>query len=59
MKPWQMGTHWRVLSESYPMNTNMTGFRWFIKIFVFLCLDESSLSIGRVKDEQKKDSKKG
>ena len=54
MKPWQMGTHWRVLSKSYPMNTNMTGFRWFIKIFAFLCLDESSLSIGRVKDEQKK-----
>ena len=26
-----MGTHLRVLSESYPMNTNMTGFRWFTK----------------------------
>ena len=24
-----MGTHQRVLSESYPMNTNMTGLRWF------------------------------
>ena len=24
-----MGTHLRVLTESYPMNTNMTGFRWF------------------------------
>ena len=23
------GTHLRVLSESYPMNTNMTEFRWF------------------------------
>ena len=28
-----MGTHLRVLSESFPMNTNMTGFRWFSKIF--------------------------
>ena len=33
LKPWQMGTHLRVLSESFPMNTNMTGFRWFLKIF--------------------------
>ena len=24
-----MGTHPRVLNESYPMNTNSTGFRWF------------------------------
>ena len=31
------------------MNTNMIGFRWFSKIFASLCLDESSLSIGRVK----------
>ena len=26
-----MGTHLRVLSKSYPMNTNMTGSRWFFK----------------------------
>ena len=26
-----------VLSKSYPMNTNMTGFRWFSKIFASLC----------------------
>ena len=32
-----MGTHLRVLSESYPMNTNMIGFRWFSKIFASLC----------------------
>ena len=25
------GTHLRVLSESYLMNINMTGFRWFLK----------------------------
>ena len=44
-----MGTHLRVvLSESYTMNTNMTGFRWFS--FVHHCdFDESCLSIGRVK----------
>ena len=46
-----MGTLLRVLSESYPMNTNMTGYRWFSKIFPFLFLkmDESSLSIRSVK----------
>ena len=27
-----MGTHFRELSERYPMKTNMTGFRWFSKI---------------------------
>ena len=31
-----MGTLLRVLSESYQMNTNMTGFRCFSKIFVFV-----------------------
>ena len=44
-----MGTYLRVLSESYPMNTNTTGFRWFSKIFAYCALDVSSLSIGRVK----------
>ena len=39
-KPWHMGSHLRVLSESYPINTKMTGFR---------TPDERSLSIGRVK----------
>ena len=24
---WHMGTHRKVLDESYPMNTNITGFR--------------------------------
>ena len=37
-KPWQMGTHLRVLDESFPMNTKVIGFRWFSKIFEFLCL---------------------
>ena len=36
LKPWRMDTHLRVLSVSYPMNTNMTGFTWFSKIFVSL-----------------------
>ena len=27
-----MGTHLIALSESYPMNTNMTGFKCFSKI---------------------------
>ena len=31
------------------MNTNMTEFRWFSKIVASLCLDDISLSIGRVK----------
>ena len=36
LKPWHMGTHLRVLSENCPINTNMTGLRWFSKIFAFL-----------------------
>ena len=44
-----MGTHLRVLSKSYPMNSNMAGFRWFSKILHSCALDESSLSYGRVK----------
>ena len=35
-KPWHMGTHLRALSESFPMNTNVTGFRWFSKICVIM-----------------------
>ena len=31
-----MGTHLTVLSESYPMNTNMTGLRWFSYFLAFL-----------------------
>ena len=31
------------------MNTNMTGFRWFSEIFALCVLDESCLSIRRVK----------
>ena len=45
MKPWHMGTWLRVLSESYPMNTSLTGFRSLPPCV----LDKRSLSIGRVK----------
>ena len=46
-----MGTHLRVFRESYLMNTNTLRFRWFSKILapLYCALDESSLSIGRVK----------
>ena len=46
-EPLAMGTHLIVLSESFPMNNNMTGFSWFS---LHPCaLDKSSLSFGRVK----------
>ena len=35
-----MDTHLRVLSESYLMNTNMTGFGWLSKIFASLCFGQ-------------------
>ena len=38
IKPWHMGTQLRVLSESYSMNTEMAGFKWFLKIFASFCL---------------------
>ena len=44
-----MGTHLRLLSESYPMNTNMIGFGWSSKIFASLSFGKGSLSFGRVK----------
>ena len=48
-----MGTYLRVLSESFLMNTNMTGFRWFSKNLHPCALVESILyNIGRVKEEQ-------
>ena len=37
LKPWHIGTHLRVLSESYLMNGNITGFRCFSKIVESLC----------------------
>ena len=49
LKLWQMGTHLRVLSESYVMNTHMIGLDGFQKSLRPCALDESSLSIKRVK----------
>ena len=45
-----MGTHLTALSKSFPMNTYMTGFKWFSKVFAS---DESSLSIewGKLADK--------
>ena len=34
---WHMGTHQKVLSESYLMNPKMTGFRCFSKTLASLC----------------------
>ena len=48
-----MGTHLRELSESLPMNTNMTGLDGFQKSLRPYALDESSLSIGNVKLKHK------
>ena len=43
------GTHLRVHSESYQMDTNMTGFGWSSKSLHPCALGHISLSIGRVK----------
>ena len=49
-KPWLMGTQLRVLSQSFLMNTNMTGFRWFFKncCVVVLCTKVSSAFEGLI-----------
>ena len=42
-----MGTHLRVLSESYPMNANITGLKCFSKLFAALWFGRKlSLGIG-------------
>ena len=43
---WNPGTkvHLKVLTESYSMNINMTGFRWFPKLFAFLYIFENHLN---------------
>ena len=47
LKPKHMGTHLIVLSESYPMNTNIIGFRWFPKSLLPCTLGESSPALER------------
>ena len=49
LKPWQMVTDLRVLIKSFHMNTNLTGFGWFSRSLQSCALNESSLTIGRVK----------
>ena len=44
-----MVTHLTVLSETYPMNTNMTGFRWFSKIFILVLWTKVALALERLK----------
>ena len=48
LKSWHVGTHVRVLSESFPMNTSMAGLVGFQRTFRPCALDESSLSINRI-----------
>ena len=53
-----MGTHLSVFNKSYPMNTNMTGFRWFSKICVSdnVGQDQSSTqesTLGKIFEETK------
>ena len=47
LKPWHIGTHLRVLREGYPMSTNMTGFRWFSKLFAFFCYGRKQSQHGK------------
>ena len=49
LKPWQMGPYLRVFSESYLMNTNMTGLDDSQKALRPCALDKSSFSIDRAK----------
>ena len=47
-----MGTHLRVLRESYPMSTHMTRFRMFSKLFAFLVLwTDGALALEGLKEE--------
>ena len=41
-----MGTDLRVLSESFKLNTNMTGFRWFREYVIVLWTEGDSASQG-------------
>ena len=49
LKPWHMGTHLRVLSESYPIEPKWQGLDVFQNCLHPWASSESSLSIGRVK----------
>ena len=40
LKSGQMSTHLKILNESYPINTNMTGIQCFSKEIAFLCFGQ-------------------
>ena len=44
-KYWHMGTYLRVLSESFPMNINMTGLKWFSNIFFLVLWTKIDLAL--------------
>ena len=41
LKPEHIGTNLRVLSKSFPMNTNMIGVKGFSKIILSLCFGQN------------------
>ena len=45
LKPWQTGTHLRVLSEFYPMNNVMVGLRWVLEILSLCVLTKIALTL--------------
>ena len=40
-----MGAHLRVLSRNFPMNTNMTGFRWISDLCVCVLCKKLALAM--------------
>ena len=51
LKPWHTGTHLKVLNGNYPMTQTWQGLGGFQRSVQLCALDDSSLSIGRVKRE--------
>ena len=50
-----MGTHLRVLSKSYPMNTNMTGFRWISRnLCIFVLWKKVALALEGLRHKNSK-----
>ena len=45
LKTWYTGTHLRVLSKSFPMNTNMIGFRWFPSLCILVLLIKEAVAL--------------
>ena len=49
-----MVTHLRVLSESYSLNANMTGFKWFQKLCIIMLWMKVASALEGLKDEMGK-----